>query len=367
MRGRTALLWALLAGVGAHLGLAIAIETWLPELRDPYYIGKSTRLHHRLQGCQLASRPADPALSIASAAGNCRPSPLTVVMLGSSRTAFGFKAGPLEEQLTQELGQPMVVFNFGIPAAGPMSQLLSLKRLLAEGIKPNLLLVEVLAPLLAGQDVVPAEARWMPADRLWLRDLDILESQGFPVEELRRAWWQTWATPWYTHRFAIVSRVAPAWLPWNLRQDWADGPDDSGWTEAVNPDPSPEGVRRAVDIAHRQYAAFLTDFRVGGPTCRAQRTLLELCRQEKIPIVLILMPEGSEFRSWYPPGAWEQIQTFLNDLNRDYGVSVINAREWIADGEFEDMHHLTNEGAEQFTDRLGRQALSPLLRSCGTP
>jgi hypothetical protein len=253
------------------------------------------------------------------------------------------------------MGHPTNVFNFGIPAAGPMSQLLSLKRMLEEGIRPNLLLVEVLPPLLAGQGPVPIEANWLPAHRLKLDEVALIEQQGFPVEQLRRNWWQAWPVPWFSHRFAIVSQFMPIWLPWNLREDWTDGPDAWGWTPTMVADPSPEGVRQAVELARRQYHGYLSSFRLSEPTCRAQRELLDICHREGIPVALVLMPEGSLFRSWYPPSTWKQIQSFLDELHMNYGVPVINAREWIADEYFSDTHHLLIEGSTLYTARLGKE------------
>ena len=40
-----------------------------------------------------------------------------------------------------------MLFNFGMVGAGPLVELVVLRRLLAEGVRPDLLLVEVLPPL----------------------------------------------------------------------------------------------------------------------------------------------------------------------------------------------------------------------------
>jgi hypothetical protein len=71
--------------------------------------------------------------------------------------------------------------------------------------------------------------------------------------------------------------------------------------------------------------------------------------------VLVLMPEGSEFRSWYPPSELPQIESFLGALQREYQVPLVDARTWIADDDFADSHHLLLPGAAQFTKRLGQE------------
>jgi hypothetical protein len=356
-------LWALTCFFSLQLGLAAAIECWLMRLRDPFYAGKSARLHRLAEdgNGDLARRSSDWTLNIAHRPPHERSSTL-IVMLGSSRTAYGMNGRQVSEYLTREHGRPMTVFNFGIPAAGPLSQLLSLNRLLEEGIRPDLLLVEVLPPLLAGQGPMPVEANWLIAHRLKLGELTIMERQGYRVKELRRDWWQAWPVPWFSHRFALVSRWLPIWLPWNLREDWTDGPDAWGWTPTRVVDPTPEGYRRVVEIARRQYQGYLSSFRLSEPTCRAQRELLEICRREQIPVALVLMPEGSLFRSWYPPATWQTIQAFLDGLQADYGVALIDARRWIADDYFSDTHHLLCEGSTLFSERLGKELETMLQR-----
>lgn len=339
-RARVALVWGLAAFAGLQLGLAVAIPRWLPELRDPFYGYKAARLRERLA---------------------VDPRPFTVVMLGSSRTIYGLRAGLLEERLTAALGRPTVVFNFGIFGAGPVTELLTLRRLLAEGLRPDLLLVEVLPALLGTYAGAPLEAHWLPATRLWLREVPVVKRYGFPARELKHAWWQAWPVPWYAHRFAIVSRWFPAWLPSQLRQDWGRGDDPSGWATAARPPRTPEQYQAGVERARQEYHDHLQTFALGGPSCLALHELLALCRQEGIPSALVLMPEGSEFRSWYPPAVWAQIAGFVEMLRQEHGSTVINAREWVPDHAFADTHHLVLEGATLFTERLGREGLPRLL------
>src|SRR5216684_8278035 len=84
---------ALLCGLGVFLslqvGLAVLIEYRRPELRDPLYAPKARRLAERTH------------------AGPVRP--LTVVMLGSSRTRFGFDPRGVEQELVKRFARPVVV------------------------------------------------------------------------------------------------------------------------------------------------------------------------------------------------------------------------------------------------------------------
>ncbi len=114
---RADVLWSLALFLASQLGLAIAIEGWLPELRDPRYACRARQLIRRTTGAA--------------------PRPLSIIMLGSSRVQDGFNSSELESQLTQRFRRPIVVFNFGIPGSGPVANLLHFERLIAAELKPD--------------------------------------------------------------------------------------------------------------------------------------------------------------------------------------------------------------------------------------
>jgi hypothetical protein len=330
--------------------VAVAIESRLPQLRDPLFGEKLVRLVRR--------RNAAPAR------------PLTVVMLGSSRTWYGLKAGALEGRLAEEVGRPAVCFNFGLPGAGPVTELLTLKRLLGAGIRPDLLFVEVFPPLLAGQvPLIEVDEGHIPTDHLWRHDLPLIERYGASFRPgLRREWWQAFPFPWYSHRFAILSQLAPFLVPWDRRTDrWNRYVDPSGFREAIGEMWTPDQRRRALEENRITFSIYLNDFRLGGLPCQGLRELLTVCRSERIPTVLVLMPEGPEFHRMYPAHAWEQIQTYLEEVRREEDVPVINAREWLGEEEFWDSHHMMTHGAARFTERFGTEALLPMVRAQHSP
>jgi hypothetical protein len=337
-QARSAIFWGLGTFILMQAALAVWIDNRMPDLRDPLYENKAARLRERVVGV-----PARP---------------LTVVMLGSSRTVFALKATELEGPLEKTAGRPVVVFNFGVTGAGPVTNLMNQRRLLAEGVRPDLFLIEVLPPLLADYIV---EADRLPADRLWRSDLELLERYDLSNRNWEQDWWLASAVPSYSHRFAIMSRVAPTYHSFRLRQDWFRECDGSGWIPSPAPLPVPRLRAAALENARREYAGGLAAFHLGGPSCQALREQLEVCRQENISAALVLLPEGTDFRSWYKPADWAEIERFLGELSREYGAPVVNAREWIADEDFSDSHHLLASGAEKFTQRLGREVLPALL------
>ena len=100
------------------------------------------------------------------------------------------------------------------------------------------------------------------------------------------------------------------------------------------------------------FAESLRRFRPGQGSTKALRDLLDCCRREQIPVVLIIPPESTLFRSWYTPEGLAAVDHLLDDLRRTYGVRILDARHWVADKDFGDGHHVLPAGAEVFTTRL---------------
>ena len=338
---RSDVLWALALFAASQIALAIAVEGWRPDLRDPRYACRAERLICRTTG-----------------AG---PRPLCIVALGSSRVQDGFNSSDLEARLSARLRRPLVVFNFGIPGAGPIANLIHFERLTAAGVKPDLLIVEVAPMLLNGAGGRPQEAGYFTADRLWRADLEIVGRYGLPADDLRRAWLEDWLTPCHAHRYAIASRLFPQLLPIWLRLDGDRRVDGSGWRLRNAQPLSAEDRRCGLQIAWRDFGAPLAKFELCQAACQAQRDLFRRCREERVAAALIWMPEGKSFQRWYPPEVEQKIRRHLEQLCAEFDVPLIDGRDWVEDDGFLDGHHLRHAGAVKFTERLEQDILQPLL------
>jgi len=318
--------------VAVQLGLALAIRPWLPWIERPVF---SERLS-QLQRVRL------------DAAGTQRP---LVLMLGSSRTLFGLDA----RTLAASLGGDATVFNFGTLGAGPVTEFLYLRRLLEAGIEPDLLLVEVLPPYLAGQTAQPPEARWFPRDgRLGARELALLRSFRFPMQPLEKCRWQSQLLPVGAHRRGLREWLAPWSLPRERRNDWLRETDDFGWLAQREPVAFPQ--RQQLMAADRQqYVEPMRDLRPGGAAGRALRLLLETCRSRQIPAALVLLPESDEFRRWYTQDGEARVDAYLHEVTRVAPVPLIDGRHWVQDDGFFDAHHLSAIGAGRFSTVLGAE------------
>src|SRR6266567_5123517 len=145
-RSRTAILWAIGFFLIAQLTLVVTIERWRPDWSDPEYGTRFRHLKRRIQ-----KEPGRPLL----------------LVLGSSRVGNGLVADCLPPDSSQGPERPLV-FNMSLAGGTPLCELLLLKRVLAAGIHPRWVVIEVLPSSLNWEDkilaspdpVTPSRIRW---------------------------------------------------------------------------------------------------------------------------------------------------------------------------------------------------------------
>jgi hypothetical protein len=317
-----------------HAGLAL-IAARAAFVADPLYADRAERL-----------------LALERTA----PDAPRVVFLGTSRVLNGFDAGSVE----RAAGAPAVVFNFGVPGAGPVTHAVYFRRLLADGPAPDLLLLEVFPAVLASGSSVPPEHN-LGADRLTWDEIELLSARfEFPGPELRRQRAAADRAPWSAHGAKLLGRLAPDLVPGAQRTDSGRVADPHGWfavPENLRPNPA------AFDRAAAGYGAVLRTWEPHPGAVTALRDVLALGRSHGTRTVLVLMPEARAFRALYPPATRAGLARFLATLCTEYSCPLIDAREWVPDDQFADGHHLLFAGARTFTDRLGAEVVRPFLRA----
>src|SRR5262245_4864059 len=334
-RARSGLLWFVVAALVLQVGMGPMVTRRWSDVLDPAYHEKLSRLRKL-----VAAAP---------------PEAYKVLGLGTSRMEFGLHA----QALADELGRPACCFNLALPGAGPVRNLINLRRVLADGFRPDLVLVEVMPPLFArGNLMGDVTAGVLPVPSLRYEELELLQRYD-RRPGLRWEWARSVLTAWHHHRFAIVKKFAPRLLPpRQLRPEGIEGrirdegPD--GWYAfRVRADEAALISRAARDFFRGRLKRMDAD----SPMALGLRDLLVLCRDEGLPAALVLMPEGPTFRGWYGSRFEAELKTFLAGLERDFGVRTIDARGWVDEELFVDSHHLIAEGAEVFTRRLGAEAI----------
>lgn len=340
-RARGTVLWAVGAFAAIQLGLGLAAEAY-PRLRDPLYGDKFAKLRKKLDAAPAGSA--------------------TVVMLGSSRTGLAFHGWRAEQLLAAEAGRSAVAFNFGIPASGPVTHLIYLNRLLKSGVVPDVLIVEVLPSMIHDDPAGPLERQWFYADRIAFSERRELTDHGFDAAAVRDRYARSVLLPAYTLRFQLMCRLAPSWLPWQVRFDWSRGADECGWGKFMSQTVDPERRKLGIDQARNEYAAVYGCLTPGGGGAAALRELLATCKAKGIAARLVLMPEGTPFARWYGPGANGRLMAFLRGVSAEYDAPLTDAQNWLPDEAFSDAHHMLESGAAAFTDQLIREAVVPAVK-----
>ncbi len=285
---------------------------------------------------------ADPIWGDKLATLQARPTPPTLLALGSSRTQLAFDA----TAFTAATGSDS--FNFGTPAGGPATCNLYLRRLLAAGHRPQTILLE-LHPGFLHPGEPPFEARWLHPYRLRGDEPDRLRSFGWTLPDPPQHGWRGHLAATSVWRMGLLNEAAPVWLPCPFGLTPTGRGDARGWVPGIDLPPAERATALRRTFTH--YADVLTRYDVGGPGCEAVRDTLALCRAHGIRGAVLLAPESSEHRGWYGEAGSAKITAFAASL----GVPVIDARDWLPDALIADGHHLTPDGARAFTGRLAAE------------
>jgi hypothetical protein len=333
---RACLLWGLTLFVAANAGLLVATHTFLPHLRDPEYGYKLKLLRKR-----RAAEPERPLL----------------VLLGSSRTGQGIRPGVL----TDLDGRKPFVFNFSQVGSGPLAELVTLQRMLKAGVHPDWLAIEIL-PALLGRNIDACADPGSGVCRISWDDLQIVCRYMPDPQTIKQRWFKAQLHPWHTHRFTVMNHYAADSVPWRLRLDHWKSLDAWGWSDIGRDSQPLVTVPAALEVSRATYQPELQNFRISTMQDRALHDLLALCRQEKIPTLLYLMPEGAIFRSWYSPATTACVYDYLTRLSCECGVPIVDTRLWMEEKYFGDSHHLYRKGASLFTQRFGREVLARLVQ-----
>jgi hypothetical protein len=325
-----AAVWLLAAIALSQLVLAAWIEC-APEVRDPEYALLRDRL--RARATEYPDKPL-------------------AVFLGSSRVAYGFDPDAAGDGAT-------ALFNFGVPGSGPYLLDVLHERLTTDGVRPGAVFVEVLPAFYNAAGSRELDAALLDGARLTAREVLGLFGYSDALTGPLGRWVHGRALPIHRHQSELRDRigldVARDGLP-------AEGPQTeicpNGFHWRARPDR--ERAERTA-LAHRQYDPFYADFHLAEkPYERLLRTIRR-AQGTGAAVVLVAMPEGTEFRRLYTPAASAGITELFQRLREDTGAPLVDARDWLPDELFFDQHHLSPDGAGAFSIRFRRDVL-PLAR-----
>ena len=261
---------------------------------------------------------------------------------------LGFQGKPVEDVIAKSLDLRAIAYEFGFPATGPSMEWLALERLRKMGVRPDVVLLE-LHPLYIAEDPNLHRPRFLPEERA---ELATFGYENLPIGA------DTAAASWFRHRHWLVTQVRPEWLPNSTRNEWR--PELTAWGTR----PLPESIRNRRDCVDKvrevNYASMQT-MRLDRPAEKCLEATIAACQRDGISVALVLAPDGDTFRSWYPDAFRTQMLAFARGLAARSNVPLVNAWAWYDDDAFADSHHLIEPSANDFSARLAREIVVPLL------
>ncbi len=333
LSSRGAVLWYLLGAVVFQIGVGVAVERAKTAVRDPEFAQSAARLAAR-----RAEAPTRPLM----------------LVLGSSRTSMGFDPG-----LVARADGEALVYNMSSLGAGPVLEQVELRRLLDDGVRPDFVVIEVVPMCLASNKVVPIEDTALDPSRLSWKELRrSAQYYRYPIHAYAQ-WLKT-------RGLVCVSLNSKRGVHDVLRIDTPlfekpESPDVAGLGFSPNITPPLEERIAGIQVGVERYGPRLAVSRLAEGPARAVRDLIGVCRSEHIPYAVLLMPECSKLRELHPPAFRADVEQYLAQLQAEDPFELIDARTWVADDGFWDVHHLHVEGARAFSERFAAEAL-PRLR-----
>ncbi len=310
----------------ANVVFSVGMDTAFRGVRDPEYGRRVAR--YRARAAEHPGRPI-------------------VAVLGSSRVSMGVRP----ESANGETGP--LVFNFGQVGGGPFTELMTLKRIIQDGLEPKELIVEFWLPYMHQTGLYSEQSR-IDLHRFFSTDEAFVREWFFTPELYVAQMSRIRRNPFFEHRVRILNQTVPSWLPLNYRLDggW-DRLDRWGWLQGYDRDLTAtereERHKLAWDYFHRVFDQFRPDERAR----LALREIVTLAKVRGMPITILWMPESSEFRSWYPKDVLRRGEEEIVEFCRQEGISFVDARCWVPDAHLGDGFHLNVHGAEVFSRKLG--------------
>jgi len=330
-RARRAIAFAVFAFLIVQLAFGTVVQReWLP-LRDPLFHEKFERLQKH------------------TVLWNDDKTTLRILAIGSSRLHLSFDAKRVSEKLSTAYGRPAIAYNFGTSGAGPLTNSLYLKRLIDAGVRADCVVLELHPALIGtGEGGFLLEGRWLHGYRLRPGECEQLAGYSFAPEYPPSFGVKAYLTATHAYRMPALNRYATVWLPCPFGLTLGAQHDAFGFVPGIELPlhERPTAFQRTL----AQYRDVFTGYRVGGPGAAALRDSLAICQATGLRAALLVTPESPEFQRQYGPDGARQIAAFIDELRREFSITILNARDAIPDGELADGHHPTPAGGAIFTD-----------------
>jgi hypothetical protein len=283
-----------------------------------------------------------------------------VLCLGSSRLGTAFREQVIEAGVQGITGHAeFVAFNAGQDGADLAAIDLTLERILGQGMRPTVVVLEVCPETLAERNFWLAyeiERQWTWWDAA-ARFPDACRSRG--TGHLL----QSRLLPLYHYRHAIRGEIC-ARLGLPAADDAQDGPRASphsglewkSYMQQQAEDPTPVPVRIQNQLGC--FRKWLRDYRVGGHSVSAFERLVARCRENDVAVVLVAPPLCSQHCRLYSPTTEAAFLDYVGHAAKRHGCQFVDYRGRLPDDMFQDCHHVAWEGGQTFSRQLASEVLA---------
>lgn len=293
------------------------------------------------------------------------PRPLTIVFLGSSRTGYGIRPAVVEQIVQSQTGRKCIAHNLHVPANGPIGQMVHWQRLLDRGMRPDIVVLEILPARFSGSDKLKEEMMSFRGDRMTWEEVQLVRGYGFP-EEAESDWREANWNPWFGFRFQILGGIQPTWLPNTVTHHERRTEGDLGWKrpffEKWSPDKYPEAIEANKAILFDK----MQEIRFDATPANCFRELITSAQNHGTVPAIFVTPEASVIRDWYTRATNSQVRAFVTELQAK-GLIVADGREWLPDEAFSDGHHAVRSWADAYTRKVTEAVVLPAIARASDP
>lgn len=275
-----------------------------------------------------------------------------ILFLGSSRFGNAVSA----EAVTQVLHEANVadgntVFNAQIGASDPVVMEFETEKLLAAGIRPSMVVIEILPEVLSRRNLwlnyhLGRQFRWPEVwnslpDSYLAGTLSLVIATRFNALYTFRGEFQKWAMDALKLRFESTN--------------FGDG---NARKRANRAEPADvEVLSRGAAYGRKN----VRGYQIGGLNARALIRMIERYSKLGTTIVFIAPPVSSPYRAAYSLPVDNAYLAYMHRLGKTYGTYFFDYRHRLSDHHFWTPYYTTVDGRDRFSQLLAREVIVPLI------
>jgi hypothetical protein len=285
-------------------------------------------------------------------------SPKKVLFFGSSRTGNAVSTEAVTEVLRKsKVADGVAVFNAFIAAGDPVVMEFETEKLLAAGVRPSMVVIEILPEALSRRNLwlnyhLGRQFRWPEVwkslpDAYLAGTISLVIATRFNAVYTFRSEFQQWALDALKLRFESSNFNEGNTRKRRNRAEPADV----------------EVLQKGEALGRKN----VRGYEIGGLNGRALIRMVERYSKLGTTIVFIAPPVSSPYRMAYKSPVNAAYLDYMQRLGKSYGTHFFDYRDRLADHQFWTPYYPTTDGKLHFSRLLAEEVLVPLLAGTNPP